>query len=116
MRTMRTSFADWLLNEIRARNISQSELARMAGVTRAAVSDVVTGRRLPGKVMVNGVARALSLPPEQVFRAAGILPPSVGVDAEVERIVHEASKLNDQDKAEVLAFIRMKINLGKKNG
>ena len=114
MRTMSNTFADWLLGEIRERNMSQSDLARASGVTRAAISDVVNGRRMPGKVLLNGVARALSIPPEQVFRVAGILPPSDGVDDEIERIIHEANKLNAQDKAEVLAFIRMKINLGKK--
>jgi transcriptional regulator with XRE-family HTH domain len=113
---MAVSFSEWLLSEIRERGISQSELARRSGVTRTAISDVVTGRRNPGKELANGIATALSLPPEQVFRAAGILPPAAEVDAEVERIIHEASKLGDQDKAEVLAFIRMKINLRKKNG
>lgn len=116
MLTMSTDFAAWLLNEIRVHKLSQSELARAAGVTRAAISDVVNGRRAPGRVLVNGVARALSIPPEIVFRAAGILPPADEIDEEIEQIVHNANKLNGQDREEVLAFIRMKINLRKKNG
>jgi len=117
MRTMATDFANWLLNEIRERGMSQSDLARAAGVTRTAISDIVNSRRNPGKNLAQGIARAFSIPPEQVFRVAGILPPSDGMDDEIERIVHEANKLNGQDRAEVLAFIRMKINLReKRNG
>lgn len=109
------TFGQWLLGEMGERKMSQSDLARAAGVTRAAISDVINGRRNPGKDLARGIAVAFSLPPEQVFREAGLLPPAPMVDEEIERIIYEAGKLNDQDKVEVLAFIRMKINLRKKN-
>jgi len=107
-------FGNWVVQELEVRGMSQADLARAAHVTRTAISDVVNGRRNPGKDLAQGIARAFDLPPEQVFREAGLLPPALEVDEEIERIVHEASKLNEQDKAEVLAFIRMKINLRKR--
>lgn len=107
-------FGNWIVREIGERNMSQADLARLAGVTRTAISDVVNGRRNPGSDLAQGIAKAFSIPPEEVFRIAGLLPPKPGLDDEVERIVHEVSSMSDQDKAEVLAYIRMKKNIRKK--
>ena len=61
------------------------------------------------------IAKGLKLPPEQVYRAAGLLPPERGIDEEIQQIAYEAGELNKSDQAEVLAFIRMLNNLhGKK--
>jgi len=98
-----------------ARDMSQADLARGAGVTRTAISDVVNGRRNPGRELATSIAKAFSLPPEQVFRAAGFLPPVAKMNEEIEQIVHKVGQLNKQDQQEVLAYIRMKKNIRKKN-
>lgn len=66
-------FTDWLDDELQKRSWSHSELARQAGITRGALSHIFSHTRRPGVSLLNGIARALRLPPEQVFRAAGIL-------------------------------------------
>jgi transcriptional regulator with XRE-family HTH domain len=108
------SFAEWLENVMVQQGLSQSELARRSGVTRSAINGVLKGTRGPGVDLANGIAKALKLPPEEVYRAAGLLPPAIDVDEEIERIIHEVEKLPPQDREEVLAFIRMKKNLRKK--
>ena len=99
---------------LQSRDWNQADLARRAGVSKAAISDVVSGRRNVGNDLASAIADALKLPPEQVFRAAGLLPPAIDLDEEMEQIIHEVEKLPKADREEVLAFIRMKNNLRKK--
>lgn len=106
-------FNDWLLKELKQRDWLQADLARASGLTTAAISRYINGRA-PEETSIKKIARAFNLPPEIVFRAAGILPPATTIDEETEQIIFEASKLNPQDRAEVIAFIRMKQNLRKK--
>lgn len=113
--TVNTVFSEWLVGELADRDMSQSELSRRAGVTRTAISDIVNGRRNPGRELATSIAKAFSLPPEQVFRVAGFLPPAIEVNEEIEQIIHEVEQLPKQDQQEVLAYIRMKKNIRKKN-
>lgn len=68
------NFPDWLKTQMKNNGMSQSQLARSAGVTRAAINGIITGARGPGTDLCNGIAKALRLPPEEVYRAAGLLP------------------------------------------
>jgi len=43
-------FSKWLSDVLIEHGISQSELARQAGVTRAAINGILTGARGPGDV------------------------------------------------------------------
>lgn len=89
-----TDFRDWLLQILEEQGISQSELARRAGVSRAAISDIISGRRGIGKDAATSIARALKMSPEIVFRAAGILPPDPSQDPWVKEIMHKLDQLN----------------------
>ncbi|WP_322792910.1 helix-turn-helix transcriptional regulator [Bellilinea sp.] len=69
-------FSDWLLNEINKRGWSQAELARRAGIPRQIISNYINRQReKPDSDVLVSISRALNLPPETVFRAAGLLPP-----------------------------------------
>lgn len=65
-------FSSWLAETMRARGLNQSELAQRAGISRAAVNSIVSGRRRAGRDTLCALAKALSVPPEELFRAAGI--------------------------------------------
>lgn len=69
------AFGEWLQRELDNRGWDQAELSRRSGISSAQVSRIVTGGRQPGKDSINGIARALRLPPEEVLRQAGVLPP-----------------------------------------
>lgn len=69
------AFGDWLQRELDNRGWDQAELSRRSGISSAQVSRIVTGGRRPGRDSIDGIARALRLPPEDVLRQAGILPP-----------------------------------------
>ena len=87
-------FRDWLLQTLEEQGISQSELARRAGVSRAAISDIISGRRGIGKDAATSIARALKMSPEKVFRAAGILPPDPKDDPWVREVMNKLEQLN----------------------
>lgn len=108
------TFSDWLVLTLEEKDWSQADLARQAEVSPAAISDIISGRRNVGKNTAKAIAKALKLPPEQVFRAAGILPPDKKINENIETIIHEVEGLPPQDQAEILSYIRWKNNQRKK--
>lgn len=108
------NFSSWLVQELEERGLSQSDLSRMSGLSRGTVNNIVSGTRGRGPESLSAIARALKLPPEKLYRVAGLLPSAVKVDEEMEQILHEIAKLNKADQREVLAYIRMKRNLREK--
>ena len=111
---MNDTFSPWILEQLESRDWSQAEHARRSGLSRTAISDVVSGNANAGYSLCIAIAKALELPPESVLRKAELLPPNPDIDEEIESILHEVEKLPKSDQEEVLAFFRMKRNLRKK--
>jgi len=84
-------FNDWILNQLNQKDWSQADLARASGLTRGAVSKYLTDR-IPDEDALRKIAKAFKLPPEDVFRAAGVLPPA-GDDPWAETMKHKISHL-----------------------
>jgi hypothetical protein len=59
------------------------------------------------------VAGALDLPPEQVFRQAGLLPPISPEQSEYEEFRHLLARLSSEDRQELLEIARLKLSLGQ---
>lgn len=91
-----TSFSEWLLLELKKREWSQADLARAAQVSRSAISEIISGRRQVGKDTANAIAEALKIPPEHVFRAAGILPSQPDADPWVEEMDAKLRQLSPE--------------------
>ena len=109
------TFSNWLFTQMQDRSWSQSDLARASGLTRQAIGRYLAEKtKTPDEFALQKIAHAFELPTETVYRAAGILPTKPETNEEIEQILHEVEKLNDHDRREVLAFIRMKNNLRKK--
>jgi transcriptional regulator with XRE-family HTH domain len=85
-------FNDWLLNQLRERSWSQADLARASGLTRGGVSNYINGRT-PDEAALRKIAKALKLSPEAVFRAAGVLPPTIN-DPWAEQMNHKIGQLS----------------------
>jgi len=69
-------FGEWLQEILISRKWSQSDLSRAANISRQVVSDYINSKKLnPDERILIAIARALRIPPETVFRAAGLLPP-----------------------------------------
>jgi transcriptional regulator with XRE-family HTH domain len=109
-------FAKWLQERMELKGYNQAELARRAGVSRAAINGVLTGSRNPGNDLCSAVAKALNIRPEIVFRAAGILPNQPGMDEDYEELKHLFSQMTDEEQEEFLATGRLKLELRNKRG
>jgi len=99
MQQTANTFSDWLLAELEKREWSQSDLARRAKVSNAAISDVLSGRRNVGRNLAASIAEGLKLPIEDVYREAGILPKAkeTAQDQWVRRIEHKLEQITDED-------------------
>jgi len=92
------SFSDWLLNELKKQNMTQSDLARVAKLGRGTISNIMNGTRSVGKDTLTKISKGLRLPPEIVFRAAGLLPSSAVNDPLADEISHKLSSLDESRK------------------
>ena len=66
-------FSEWLRAVLEDRGIGLRELSRMAGVSPAAISNVLNQNRGVGPEFCQAIAHALKLPEEEVFLRAGLL-------------------------------------------
>jgi transcriptional regulator with XRE-family HTH domain len=91
------NFSNWLESELNQRNMTPAELARASGKAAAVISRVLNGERSAAPDTLEAIARALKLPPETVFRAAGLLPPVSEDEAKFEDWKYLLEGLNERD-------------------
>lgn len=109
------TFVEWLIGEVESRGWSFRYLGRRAGLSSGAISKVVTGAALPGWEFCRKVAAALGVPPETVFRLAGLLPPEpeeTTVAREVNRLL---SQLPLEEQRRFLNFLRAYVRNGRRD-
>ena len=81
-------FSEWLSEKLAEKGLSQAELARRAGTHQSTISLVLSENRKPGPEFCEKIARALKIPPEEVYRAAGLLPSKAKTNELTERVEH----------------------------
>lgn len=104
-------FITWLEKEMEARRWTKSDLMRASGLSHTIISQVLSGDKGAGPDSCNGIARAFGIPPETVFRKAGILPPLPGPeDDELAReLIERIKRLTPEQRREVLSFVEWKV-------
>ena len=80
-------FSEWLQLELDRRGWSQSDCARSANLNRAVVNKLLNGKSQPQPPTLVAIARALKIPVETVYRAAGLLPPSSDGDEKTMEVI-----------------------------
>jgi len=65
---------NWIRAQLDERGWRPADLARHAGLTNATLSRILNGTRQAGPEVCTAIANALGVPPEYVFRLAGLLP------------------------------------------
>jgi len=112
---MVSDFVTWLTTEIDKRGWTNNEFARRAGVTSPTISLVISEKRGPGPEFCLGAAKALKIPPEEVFRRAGILPPLPAPDNDptLEEITAYLKRLSSEDRKEVLMYTHFRYQQAK---
>jgi transcriptional regulator with XRE-family HTH domain len=100
------NFGDWLREELKDRGMSQKDLAVRSGITPAQISRIISGSRGAGEESLSAIARALKLPLETVFRAAGILPKRNAISEKREEAYHVINGFPEHDLDTVIAVLR----------
>lgn len=114
---MDTSFGDWLLEKMRDRKLSQSEFARLAGLTRQAISYYTTGKsKQPDEFALQKIASALKIPPEEVYRAAGIPLSQPAENSLIKQITYLTSDLPESEQQDILEFVKLRHRLAEERG
>jgi len=108
-------FNVWLLSQLQERNWSQADLARASNLTTAAISRYMTDR-IPDKVALRKLSRALKLPPETLFEKAGLLPKKPPKDELTEKIVYALAQLPEQEREEIYQYIQLRQEINEKKG
>ncbi len=88
------SFDKWLDARIKEKGWKPADLARKSGLDSAVISNLLNNRRQAGPDTCTAIAHALGLPPEQVFRNAGLLPPARETDPWVEEMKYKMAQLD----------------------
>ena len=70
----------------------------------------------PDEDSLKAIAHAFGVPPETIFRAAGILPSRSDTDEDYEELKHIFNQMTDEEQEEFLAQGRLKIDLRTKRG
>ena len=107
-----TSFSDWINAKLAERDISPAELARLMDIDSGVVSRILRGERKPGNLTIVKIAKALHIPPEDVFRAVVELPQTAD-DPLTDKHKQIAEMLKDVDDPEaddlVIAMLHQRL-------
>ncbi|MCL4296117.1 MAG: helix-turn-helix transcriptional regulator [Anaerolineae bacterium] len=104
---MNTPFAQWLQEQLAERDWIPAELAKRAGIQGGSLSHILNGTRKVGPESCIAIAKALNLPPEVVFRRAGLLPETENEgDVTFQEIVEIIKRLNADDRRTLLRIAR----------
>jgi transcriptional regulator with XRE-family HTH domain len=104
--TERSAFGLWLLSELETRRWSMRELARQTGVSESTISRIISGKRNPSTRLSRRIAEALHLPPETIFREAGLLPESNEEAPGVREALYLFQELPEDEQRRVLLIMR----------
>jgi transcriptional regulator with XRE-family HTH domain len=111
------NFGDWLLEQLKEKNISQSELSRLAGLSKGTISNLINGTKGKGPDSLTAIAHALKLPVDLVFEKAKMLPPKPDLSPIKRKLIHvaESEELADSDVELAITLLEQRIELYKKH-
>lgn len=107
-----SEFVQWLDEELAQRSWSDHQLARRAGLSHSVISRARGGAN-PKWEACEALAQALELPPEIVFRKAGLLSPLHDETSEFEEWRYLLARLPERDRYELLMIARLKLSLAE---
>lgn len=103
-----TQFINWLDAQEERRGWTDNKLAVNAGISPSVITRARQGI-LPQWEACKAIASALQIPPEEVFRRAGLLSPKPAQDERRSRFEAMLDMLPDDDVDELYDFARMKL-------
>ncbi|HSJ88404.1 MAG TPA: helix-turn-helix transcriptional regulator [Anaerolineales bacterium] len=103
-------FPEWLQMEMDKRGWSQSDLARSADLNRAVINKLLNGKSHPQPATLEAISRALKIPIEVTYRAAGLLPTTPDNDDTLDEAIHVLRSIHStQRKTTAIALLKALI-------
>ena len=100
-------FSKWLQAEMNKRGWSQSDLARAADLNRAVINKLLNGKSHPEPATLEAISRALKIPIETAYRAAGLLPANPDNDDTTEEAIYVLKNISSaKRKATAVALLK----------
>lgn len=110
------NISEWLKKELNKRGMNQAELSRRSGISAGHITKVLNGERGLGEQALKGIAEAFHVPPELVFRKAGLLPDVPRNDEMREELVFLFDMLPENEKQIILRQVQGTILLLEQQG
>lgn len=99
-------FANWLEEKLRERGWQPSDLARKANLGNSTVTRILNQSRGAGPEVCAAIAHILQVPPELVFRKAGLLPPKPEPVPGLEELAYLFEQLEEEKRQLALVTLR----------
>lgn len=99
-------FVEWLQGELDKQNWKKADLAKASGISSAHITRIMKREQDPGSDACIAIARALKLPPEDVFRFAGILPPKPEEAPGMGELIHLYLEADPEERDRMLDIAR----------
>lgn len=112
--TNRKNFSEWVLKERNEREWSQADLARHAGKSRVIINKIENGTTTASPDTIVAIARALKVPLTLAFRKAGLLPPELPNEAELNDWKEILASLSERDRTILRKTAAIMIELDEK--
>lgn len=110
-------FGDWLRRERENHGWSQAELGHYSGLGRSAINKLENHDQQPTTYNCINLSDPLGMPPEDLMRVAGLLPPKPDDDPLANKINFVVSKIpNKEDKEDVLAYVELRRKIAEERG
>ncbi len=82
------------------------ELARRCDVSESTISRIVSGKRNPSSDLCRRMAQVLQLPPETLFREAGLLPSAPEKSPAANEALYLFRQLPEAERVRILLIMR----------
>lgn len=100
------TFAEWLADEIKKSGLSNSEVARRAGVSHARISQILGGDP-PGNVFLQKIASVFGKSRSETYRAAGLVDRMLDDQTpSLRELISKFAQLSEDDQESVLKMVR----------
>jgi len=106
---MENEMATWLNEKLNEKDWSMRELARRIGKSHTAIADIAKGEMNPSPEMCRLIAKEFNVPPQQVFRRAGLLPPETEETSRAKEALHLFNRLPLDDQRDIIDYMRVKL-------
>lgn len=106
-------FTEFIHSEMEKRGWSQADLARQTGMTTGGVSMLLNQTRRPGPDTLLVLARVFQIPPEIIFRSAGLLPPVPESTEDKSTIDYLFNQLSREGRKDLISYARFLLSKGE---